>query len=454
MATADSDTSASGSISSRIRRFFGREIWCLQREQVSGLHWGLLKLLRVVLLTARGFLQDLCTLRASALTFYTLLSIVPILALAFGIAKGFGFEQRLQEQLLREFSAQQEVMTRIFGFARTLLETTKGGLIAGIGLVMLFWSVVKVLHNIEESFNVIWKVRRARTLARKFADYLAIMFTTPVLMLVSGSLTVFITTHVSQAAENMAVLNMLSPVIGLLLKLVTYALIWIMFSMLYFIMPNCRVSLSGGLLAGLLAGSLFQVVQWAYINFQVLIAKYNAIYGGFAALPLFLIWLHLSWLIVLMGAEFASAWQRVDSSDLQWENARPSARARRLMALAIVHLIVRRFAEGKPALTGIQIARRLQLPAGYTLDLLERMVHGGLLSRVQLDDEEREAYQPAADIGRYTVQYVLQACENHGDQDLPALKQENFRRLSEVLEEMEAVLHTCPANRLLKDIAF
>lgn len=452
MPAAHSNTSPPPGFFGRMRLFFTRDVWRLQRHDLSGFCWRLLKLLRVLLLSARGFLQDLCALRASALTFYTLLSIVPILALAFGIAKGFGFEQRLQAQLLQEFSAQQEVMTKIFGFARSLLETTKGGLIAGIGLVVLFWSVVKVLHNIEESFNVIWKVSRARTLARKFADYLAIMFTTPVLMLVSGSLTVFITTHINEATENVAVLTMLSPVISLLLKLLTYALIWVMFAMLYFIMPNTRVNLSGGLLAGLLAGSLFQVVQWAYINFQVLIAKYNAIYGGFAALPLFLIWLHLSWLIVLMGAEFASAWQRVDSVDTQWENVRPSARARRLMALAIAHLIVRRFADGEPALTGLEIARRLQLPARFTLELLDRMVHSGLLSRVQPENDEMEAYQPAADVSRYSVQSVLQACENHGDQDLPTLEQEPFARLSRVLDEMDAVVRTSPANRLLKDI--
>jgi len=453
MPTADSNMAPSERFLDRMRLFFTRDVWRLRREDLSGPQWALLKLLRILLLSGRGFLQDLCTLRASALTFYTLLSIVPILALAFGIAKGFGFEERLQAQLLQEFSAQQEVMTRIFGFARTLLETTKGGLIAGIGLVVLFWSVVKVLHNIEESFNAIWKVHRARTLARKFADYLAIMFTTPVLMLVSGSLTVFITTHINQAAENVAVLTMLSPVISLLLKLLTYALIWVMFAMLYFIMPNTRVSFSGGVLAGLLAGSLFQIVQWAYINFQVLIAKYNAIYGGFAALPLFLIWLHLSWLIVLLGAEFASAWQRVDLADTQWENVRPSDRTRRLMVLAIVHLIVGRFAAGQSALSGAEIARKLQLPGRVTRELLDSMVHSGLLSRVQMDDEDiEEAYQPAADISRYSVQHVLEAFENHGEQDLPVLEQEEFQRLSQVLAEMDDVVRTSPANRLLKDI--
>jgi len=429
-----------------------RDVWRLRHEDLSRPRRALLKLLRVFLLSARGFLNDMCALRASALTLYTLLSIVPILALAFGIAKGFGFEQHLQSQLLREFSAQQEILTKIFGFASALLETTKGGLIAGIGLVALFWSVVKVLHNIEDSFNVIWKVRRARTLARKFADYLAIMLTSPVLMLVSGSITVFITTQVNRATESVAVLTMFSPVIDVMLKLLPYALIWIMFTLLYFIMPNTRVSISGGVIAGLLAGSLFQVVQWGYINFQVLIAKYNAIYGGFAALPLFLVWLHISWLIVLMGAEFASAWQRADTAELQWEDVRPNDRMRRLMVLAITHLIVRRFADGRPAPTAAEIAQKLQLPGKITAALLDQLVESGLLSQIQTNSEEVDVYQPASDISRYSVQYVVQAFENQGNKKLPILDKDEFQRLSQVLTEMDTATSASPANRLLKDI--
>ena len=155
---------------------------------------------------------------------------------------------------------------------------------------------------------------------------------------------------------------------------------------------------------------------------------------------------------MLLGAEFASAWQRVDLADTQWENARPSDRTRRLMVLAIVHLIVRRFAAGQPALSGAEIARKLQLPGRDTRELLDSMVHSGLLSRVQMDDEDIEAYQPAADISRYSVQHVLEAFENHGEQDLPVLEQEEFRRLSQVLAEMDDVVRTSPANRLLKDI--
>jgi len=436
----------------KLRHFFKKDIWRLGREDLSRIRWFLLKLLRVLLLTGRGFVRDLCMLRASALTFFTLLSIVPILAMAFGIAKGFGFEHRLQAQLLQEFSTQQEVLTKIFGFSKTLLENTKGGLIAGVGLVLLFWSVVKVLGSIENAFNVIWKVKSPRSLGRKFADYLSITLTSPVLMLMSGSITVFITAQVNRATENVAMLGMLSPVTDLLLNLLPYALIWIMFTLLYFIMPNTRVNLTGGLVAGLLAGSIFQIVQWAYIDFQVLIAKYNAIYGGFAALPLFLIWLHLSWLIVLMGAEFASAWQRVDTAGLQWENVQPSDHMRKLMVLAIMHLTVRIFARGRPAQTGAEIEQKLQLPRQLAGKLLDQLVKCGLLSRIQTDRQEVTAYQPAGDIGRYSVQYVVEAFENQGNKNLPALERDEFQRLSRVLTDMNAAVSSSPANRLLKDI--
>ena len=178
-------------------RFVSGDIWRTQLTDLPPWKRLIVRMLRVLLLAVRGFKDDFCMLRASALTFFTMLSIVPVAAMAFGIAKGFGFQTVLEKQLYENFPGQEEVVGKVVEFAQSLLETTQGGLIAGIGLVLLFWAVIKVLSNIEESFNSIWGVRQPRTIARKFSDYLSIMLVAPVLVLVSGSATVFITTQIT-----------------------------------------------------------------------------------------------------------------------------------------------------------------------------------------------------------------------------------------------------------------
>jgi len=232
------------SAAEKIVHFLTQGIWQLNREELTQPKGLLLKPLRVLLLTVRGYVRDGCALQASALTFYTLLSIVPVVAMAFGIAKGFGLEQRLESQLYLQFAGQEEVLSKVIGFAHSLLENTKGGLIAGIGVVLLFWSAVKVLIHIENSLNHIWKVN-ARTFVRKFTDYLTIMIIGPLLVIVSSSANVFITTQVKAITGKLALLEAASPVIYTLLKLLPFGLVWLLFFMVYMIMPNTQVRFRG-----------------------------------------------------------------------------------------------------------------------------------------------------------------------------------------------------------------
>ena len=160
---------------SRIIRFMKTEIWRFRERDLSRSRWFLVRYVRIIILSLRGLIEDKCQLRATSLTFYSLLSVVPVAAMIFGIAKGFGFEETLRKQLLEKLEVQEEVVTQIIGFAHTLLENTKGGLIAGIGVIILFFTIIKLLSNIENSFNDIWGVKKARSLGRKISDYLSLM---------------------------------------------------------------------------------------------------------------------------------------------------------------------------------------------------------------------------------------------------------------------------------------
>ena len=370
--------------------------------------------------------------------------------MAFGIAKGFGFERRLQQELLDKFSAQQEVVAQVIEFAQNMLNNTKGGMIAGIGVVVLFWAVIKVLGNIESAFNHIWGVH-SRTFIRKLSDYLTIMLVCPVLVIMSGSVTVFITSQVSAISGRFELLQMAGPAIYVGLKILPYTLIWILFTLTYMIMPNTRVRFDGALLAGILAGSAYQVVQAAYIHFQIMVAKYNAIYGSFAALPLFLLWLQASWFIVLIGAEISHAYQHSDRVDETAGVLEMSISRTRLLALAICRHVVKLFHQGRPAQTAAQIADHLALPPTLVDNLSDLLVKGNILVRIDSDSDDGHALQPARDIGSLTVSSVVAALEDVGNKDglLPHLQ--DMASLSETLMALRSELDRSASNRLLTD---
>ncbi|HSO21080.1 MAG TPA: YihY/virulence factor BrkB family protein, partial [Desulfosarcina sp.] len=433
-------------LSDRVTGFFTVTLWQVRRGECSGVQWTLIRLMRTVALAIQGFFRNHGTLRASALTFFTLLSLVPVAAMAFGIAKGFGFERRLQQELLEQFSAQQEVVLQIIGFAQNMLANTRGGMIAGIGVIVLFWAVVKVLSHIENAFNHIWGVR-SRPLVRKLSDYLTIMLICPILVIMSGSVTVFITSQVAAISGRFELLQMVGPVIFVGLKLLPYGLIWVLFTLTYMIMPNTRVRFDAALLAGVAAGTTYQVIQAAYIHFQILVSKYNAIYGSFAALPMFLLWLQISWIIVLTGAEISHAYQNADhASDAN--DGQPMSIARtRLLALAICRHVAGRFHQAQPAQTPVQIAQALSLPPALVDNLADLLVRGNILVRIDNDAGTDKALQPARDIHDLTINTVIAALEDVGGSRRPLPRMPELEALSEALKGLRSDTDRSEANR-------
>lgn len=346
----------------RTRSFVRAGVWRIPSRHLPRRKSLLIRQLRIFLLTLRRFHDDRCQLRASTLTFYTLLSIVPVLAMAFGVAKGFGFEAMLERQLLEAFADQQETALKVIMFSRTLLEKTQGGIIAGIGVVVLFWSVIKVLRHIEKSFNDIWGVKEGRPLQRQVSDYLSIMLVAPVLLVLAGSATVIVASRMESFLRGVQFGSALQPLFLALLQALAYGLVWLLFAFLYVVLPNTRVRLRSGVLGGVVAGTLFQIVQWIYIKFQLGVSSYGAVYGSFAALPLFLIWLQTSWLIVLLGAEVTFAEQYVEHYEFDQDCLRVSPRFQLLVALGITRLCVRTFQEGSRPRNAVEIREALGLP--------------------------------------------------------------------------------------------
>lgn len=421
----------------RLLRFLKYDIWQLpapgQKASISNLQ----RLLRIVVLAARGFFEKSLQLRASALVYYSLLSIVPVVALAFGVAKGFGLQGALEQALREQMAGQEDIYERITTFAHTMLESTRGGIVAGFGVVFLLWAVVRLMGNIEKSFNVIWGVERGRSPVRMLTDYLAIALVAPILLLLSSSAAVFISGGVQAALAKLGVYEPVGALVKASLGLVPYLFIWLLMTFLYLTMPNTRVSWKAGLVAGLVAGTMYQLLQIGYIQFQFGVSRYNAIYGSFAALPLFLIWLHFSWLIVLMGAEISFAVDNAGDYARERDAATVSQYHRRLLAMALSAVCADRFLSDRPPASAAELAAEMKAPTRLVHAVLNVLVHAGVLVEVVGPKPRQTLYQPARNPADMMLVSIAEAYDRAARPDgaAPSPKEEEDIVSNEALGE-------------------
>jgi len=435
----------------KVTDFVQSSIWRMDTSSLPKLKAFFVHTLRVFLVAARGFNKEDGMRRASALTYYTLLSIVPVMAMAFGMAKGFGIEDALDRQLQFYLGAHEDILEQVVKFSYSLLEETRGGLIAGIGFVFLFWSVIKVLNHIERSFNAVWGIEKGRSWIRKITEYISIMIIAPILVVMSGSMTVFISTELHELAE-IRWLGLMGQLIELVARILPYILIWFLFTFLFMAMPNTKVRLKPALIAGIISGSMFQVMQWAYIVLQVGAVKYNAVYGSFAALPMFLIWVQLSWMIVLFGAELSFAYENVKRYIFAREIEDISSRYKHQVALLVMHLIIKRFLVNGQGTSSEQIQENLELPLRLVQEVLHELTRAGLIARISGSEDEQTGYHPGRDVNIMTIGYVLKELQKRGSSDIPVSGGKAWEKISGAMVDFEKAIDSSPNNVLLRDI--
>ncbi len=436
----------------KVLDFIKKDVWRISLKNMPKYKVILIKYLRIILLAFRGYDEDKVSLRSSALTFYSMLSVVPVAAMAFGISKMVGIDKHLTSYLNDQLTGQQEVLEWIIKFANSFLENTKGGLIAGIGAVILFWSVMKVFANIESSFNAIWQIRKGRNWFRKFSDYISMLIIAPILLVASSSATVFITTMLKQLASDVVIVGMISPLIFFFVKLIPYVLIWLLFTMVFMVMPNTKVNFKSAFVAGIISGTVFVFIQWVYIHFQVGVSKYNAIYGSFAALPLFLIWLQMSWLIVLFGAEVSFAVQNVEKYEFEPDTHNLSSFSWKVLTLMVAHLLIKNFGNGEKAMTAGEISKKLEIPIRSVRDILYNLIDSNILSEINTEHDKEKAYQPAQDINNLTVSYVLNAIDHCGADKILAIASTEKDQIIKMLNDFDIAIQNAKGTMLLKDI--
>lgn len=401
---------------------------------------------KLLFYTVQGLSSHGTMVRSAALTFYTLMSLVPVVALVFAVVKGFGLAEGLEQNLYEVLPQSPEVIDYVVDFAQKALARTQGGWVALVGVLTLFWAVIKVFGSIEDAFNNIWEVRSTRSAARKYGDYIAVVVVAPILWVISSSMG-------NYAAEILGVAG--SPALEVLSRAGSLVVAWVMFTFIYVVLPSTKVRLTAALTAGVVAGTAFVLFQWGYVYLQRWMTSYNAIYGSFAALPLFLLWMQISWEILLLGGELSFAYQNVARFDEERESLLVSYDCRRKLMVGVMVLVSRAFRDGRGAVSFSEIRDRLDVPTRIMNNILYTLVQARMLNEIRTEGTDYDLeYAPARDISTLRVYDILSAVDSHGfgRDTIDMRSNRELRRCAEVVERLKDVTRASAENVLLIDI--
>ena len=401
---------------------------------------------KLLFYTVQGLSSHGTMVRSAALTFYTLMSLVPVVALVFAVVKGFGLAEGLEQNLYEVLPQSPEVIDYVVGFAQKALARTQGGWVALVGVLTLFWAVIKVFGSIEDAFNNIWEVRSTRSAARKYGDYIAVVVVAPILWVISSSMG-------NYAAEILGVAG--SPALEVLSRAGSLVVAWVMFTFIYVVLPSTKVRFTAALTAGVVAGTAFVLFQWGYVYLQRWMTSYNAIYGSFAALPLFLLWMQISWEILLLGGELSFAYQNVARFDEERESLLVSYDCRRKLMVGVMVLVSRAFRDGHGAVSFSEIRDRLDVPTRIMNNILYTLVQARMLNEIRTEGTEYDLeYAPARDISTLRVYDILSAVDSHGfgRDTIDMRSNRELRRCAEVVERLKDVTRASTENVLLTEL--
>jgi len=430
-------------------KFITNDIWRITDNEVTNLKYTLYTVIKTIYLTVDRFTKDNLSNRASALTYSTLLAIVPILAILFAIARGFGFANLVEHQLHGIFGGVNDTTETILQFVDSYLAQAKSGVFIGIGLIMLLWTVLNLTNNIEYAFNKIWRVNKPRNMYRKITDYFSMFLLLPVLIVISAGLNIFMSTFLKEM-ENYI---MLAPFLKFLVRLIPFVFTWGMLTALYIFMPNTKVKFKPALIAGIFAGTIFQFFQMFYISGQLWITKYNAIYGSFAAIPLLLLWLQMSWTICLFGVELSYASQNVHTFSFDKDTRNISRRYRDFVTILILSLITKRFSNNEKPYTAEELSEMHRIPINLTNQVLYQLQEVRLIHEVMTDEKNDDiTYQPSIDPNQLTLAVLLERLDCYGSENFKVDREDEFLDEWQTVVKIKDEYYRKASTILLKDL--
>ena len=429
----------------KIWTYLKEDVWSDTRES-----W-MIDAIKIGNLSVKSFLSADLQTRACAMTYRTLLAIVPALALLFAIGRGFGFQDLLETQLITYFPAQHKALEESFKFVDSYLEHTSGGIFVGVGIVFLLWTLISLMSNVEQAFNTVWGVREGRSIWRKITDYLTILLVLPVLMICSSGIQIFM----SSLFQAIFPSTFVTPLIEAVFDFLAYLFCCLFFAGSYMLIPNTKVKFLNALGAGFLAGTGFTIVQWLFVTGQIYVTKYNAIYGSFAFLPMLMIWLQLVWLITLIGALVCYASQSFFRFSFEKEINNISTAYASKVTIAILLIISRRFENRMAPLTPRQISDAYMLPPRVVTGACDRLFKAGMITRLITDSGSGDApLQPSYEISHSRLSDIVHTLENQGDAEFIPGFSERFSSLDKLVLNSEIALESNFGDLKLTDIDF
>lgn len=392
------------------------------------------RILQTIILFARGFKDKALNVRANSLSFSLLFAFVPMVAGVFAIARGFGFEELLQERISTSFLAEANIAPTIMEWVERYLETARGGLFLGIGLVVLIWAVYAFFNMLELSFNNIWNVKQSRSFGRRLSNYMVVLLLVPIMIILSSGISIFL----NSAASASPVLQAIEPIRRVLLRLIPFVVASGVFTWIFIAIPNTKVRFLSAIIPGVIVGILFQLVQMFSVYLVMLFTRMSVVYGAFSAIPLVLIWLNITCWLLLIGAELAFAIQNNDLFAYENDLKTMSRRYKDYVMLYLLSVIIRRFEAGESPQTAQKMAAEHQLPIRLVQQLLSRLEETSIVRRVYTEDEEEQAFVPALDTKTITVEMVIGRISAQGTEEFlqhtPAEMQAFWLRYQQMID--------------------
>ena len=431
--------------------FLLHDIFRVTEDELSKTMRFFIRLLKKIIISIRGFIEDDLIIKASSLTYYTMLAIVPIFALFLAIGKGFGFAEIIEGFVIKLIGDNPEITTIIMGFINNYLAQTQGGLFVGFGIGLLLWAVLNMFRQIEMNFNDIWNVKKNRSIVRQFTTYITMLIVVPILIVISSGLSSKVDAYVEIIAQS-TVGSFLIPIYQFLVKLSPFVIYWLLFTLIFLIIPNTKVKITDAMLAGVVTGTAFLAIQFLYVNGQISLAQYNAVYGSFAAIPLLLFWLQISWLIVLYGAELCYVSQNLINFSFESDTKNISRRYKDYTLFVVLKIIINRFCQAQEPISANQIAVDYNIPIRLVHDHLKLLVDTNIISEIYIEQNAERFYQPALDVNLITVHLVFDRINRLGSENFKITDNGSFKEIWQKLETLQETITAESSKILVRDL--
>lgn len=418
-------------------------IWEDSRPKMS------VRILKTINLSVQSFLNRDLQIKSMSITYQTILALVPALALLLAISRGFGFQDTVVKELFNYFPAQSKALSTGLTFVDSYLKEASSGIFVGVGIIVLLWTLISLLSNIEDAFNNIWDLKSGRTFIEKVKDYIAIFLLIPILMIMSSGISIFMSATITDKLH----LAFLTPMVNGMLETLPFVLSWAAFALCFWLIPNTKVKFGYAAISAILCAIAFEVMQLLFLNGQIYVSKYNAIYGSFAFLPLLLIWLQLSWLLLLTGCGITYSLQNVFSYNFFGDMTSVAEDYRLKVLLVITAVIYRRFHNSLPAPTREDLSQVYGLPIRMVSSICEMLLMAGLIQKsTSGDTRDNPGYVPTTDTDLVSIKDVVRTVAETGRKDfIPEFKTTYAEALSQ-LDAISSRMYEATGDTLIRDL--